>query len=1117
MRFTHLRIHSEYSLLESACRLEKLVAQAKRLGFNSLAITDKNVMYGTIPFYKACRKAEIKPIIGLEANVMTSSVKNGRSYPLVLLAKNEIGYRHLLKISSQIQLKENEQTKAIHIETLSNYTEGIFALSAGLDGEIGQCLLHEEYDQALGIANLFKRIFDKEHFFLEIVDHGLPEEAKVNKLTARLAEKIGAPLAATNNVHYVEKGDAIAYEALLAIKRGTGLLSINNAEFYLKSTEEMAEALEDNYFEAMENSAKIADECILTLSLGKPILPKFPLPPHISSKEALRNLCFQGLQARYNDVTNEIIERIEYELSVIDDMGFNDYFLIVWDFMKYARDNGILTGPGRGSAAGSLVAYVLYITHVDPMKHELLFERFLNPERVSMPDIDIDFSDTRRDEVIEYVGRKYGKEHVAQIITFGTLAARASVRDAGRLLDVEQKTIDQLAKRIPSRQGITLEKAFKESPELEKLINRSEDAKKVFELACKIEGFPRHSSTHAAGVVISEKPLTDVIAIRAGHENIALTQFPMEDLEEIGLLKMDFLGLRNLSLIEDILHNIEKSTGRKLQLDMIPYNDQKTFDLLSAGDTTGIFQLESSGMRQVLTNLKPSEFEDIVAVNALYRPGPMENIPAYIAAKHGKRRVSYPHPDLEPVLKKTYGVIVYQEQIMQIASMMAGFSLGEADLLRRAISKKKRDILEKEREHFVAGCVKNGYGEHMAVDIYNLLVKFANYGFNRSHAVAYSMIAYQLAFLKANEPVAFFAALLSSVIGNQEKLASYISELRRKGIEIYPPSINKSHAFFTMDKGGIQFGLLAIKNVGLQAINEIIKNRRQLGDYKDLFDLCRRVSLKNVNKRTLESLILSGAFDEFGVERGSLLATLDDALEDAEKEQKNANQIGFFKPDESGFTYVDVPPLSEDERLAHEKEVFGFYLSGHPLQRYSNLLWQFPHTFLSDLKNIPNVNSVRVAVMVENVKPIKTKKGDQMAFLKGSDHSGEAEIVVFPKVFSKINEILTPEALLYIEGKVENKGEDGVKIIAEKAMKVEELVKNATKKIFLKIEQKHQNQKTLTLIQHVLKKHPGDFPVYLYYEEEKRVRQLSKQYSISASNECLNEIKMLIGEKNIMF
>ena len=1114
MRFAHLRVHSEYSSLEGACRIESLVRQAKERGFHALALTDKNVMYGTIPFYKTCLQAGVKPIIGLEAQVTTGSGTNQQSYPIVLLAKNLTGYRNLLKISTHIQMKSSAKEESIDIRTLRECSLELFALSGGMEGEIGQCLLHGEFEQALVIANIFKNTFQDGHFFLEVEDHGMREEKKVNEQLLELSARSGLPLMVANNVHYIDKNDARIHEALLAIKRGTTIAPVKSDQFYLKSRQEMASAIPEPFREAMENSAKIADQCDLKLPLGHPVLPKFPLPEGWTSKEALVKLCEKGLNQRYNHVTNTLLERLRYELAVIDKMGFNDYFLIVWDFMRFARKNGITTGPGRGSVAGSLVAYVLYITNVDPIEHELLFERFLNPERVSMPDIDIDFPDTRRDEVIAYVADKYGAEHVAHIITFGTLGARAAVRDVGRILDLAPKLVDQFAKHIPTLPGMTLEKAYRESPELRKLVDQSDEAKRLYELANSVEGFPRHASTHAAGIVISQNPLTDIVPLKAGHGTIPLTQFPMEDLEEIGLLKMDFLGLRNLSLLEDIQKNIEQIHGKNIRLHDIPFDDQKTFALLSSGDTTGIFQLESQGMRNVLKRLKPSEFEDIVAVNALYRPGPMEQIPTYIDAKHGRKNVTYPHPDLAPILKKTYGVIVYQEQIMQIASTMAGFSLGEADLLRRAVSKKKRDILEKERAHFIAGCLKKGYSEQTAHTVYQLLVRFADYGFNRSHAVAYSMIAYQLAYLKANYPLEFFAALLSSVIGNDHKLASYVTELKKRQIKVLPPSINDSDMTFTVHRDGIRFGLSSIKHIGIQALQELIDKRKTSGRYRSLFDVCQRVSLKIVNKRALESLILAGACDEFGIHRASLLATLDEAVEFGEKRQRDRDQIAFFHSDTFDEpAYVDVPPFTEREKLSFEKEAVGFYVSGHPIEQHNTIRRKLSLHRVIDL-NAKRNQQLKTAVFLEEVRTIKTKKGERMAFLKVSDDTGEIEVIVFPNLYKRVGHDLQKDLFLLIAGHVEEK-DQSVKLIAETITRLDE-GQTDEKKLFLKIDKHHHHPKTLALIKAILAKYPGEVDVVLYYEEEKQLRNLSRQFSVSGSDDCLRELADLLGKTNLM-
>lgn len=1108
--FTHLRVYSEYSLLQSACRIRPLVKRAKELGFKALALTDKNVMYGTIPFFQTCRTFNVKPIIGLEAQVVTSGAGNGKSYPLILLARNERGYRNLLKISSHIKKQTTTKEQAIDVHSLKQYNAGLIALSAGLEGEIGRCLLHGEFEQAVHLARLFKKVFDSDCFFLEVSHHGLHEETAIYDSLLRLAKVTELPFAATNGVLYVNQEDALTYEALVAIKEGRELRPIRNREYYLKSEQEMTAAIPEAFQHAITNTAKIAERCNLNLTLGKPILPKFPLPKDVSSKEALLTLAKKGMEQRYGRVEKKIAERLQYELTVIDKMGFNDYFLIVWDMMKFAREQGIIAGPARGSAAGSLVAYVLYITNVDPIEHGLLFERFLNPERVTMPDIDIDFPDTRRDEVFAYIGRKYGYEHVGHIITFGTLAARAAVRDVGRVLGFSRAEIDKLARQIPTKPGITLDEALRQSQPLIKQIKEAPKIKQLFDIARAIEGFPRHTSTHAAGIVISSRPLTDVTAVQNGHDEIALTQFPMEDLETIGLLKIDLLGLRNLSLLEAILKNIEKSYAKKLQLTKIPLSDRKTFELLSKGDTTGIFQLESSGMRQVLRKLRPSEFEDIVAVNALYRPGPMNNIPTYIAAKHGNRKITYPHPDLAPILEKTYGVIVYQEQIMQIASTMAGFTLSEADLLRRAISKKQRDILEKERSHFISGSLKNGYSEETANAVYKLLVRFADYGFNRSHAVAYSLIAYQLAYLKTHYPVAFFTSLLSSVVSNSDKLSAYISELKERRINILPPSINESEILFQHEADNIRFGLLAIKNVGLQAVKEIVLERRKSGPYKNLFDLCRRVSMRTVTRRTLEALIMAGACDCFHRNRASLLATLERAIElGLEREQGDL----FDDEENEEHRYVDVPPFTKSERLAYEKEVLGFYVSGHPLDQYLPLKTNQQLYTVASLKEIDKKREVKVAIFVEDVRTIRTKNGELMAFLRVSDQTGNAEVVVFPKSYKQFKSHLQADACLFVEGSIdESSTYSDMKLVANRMTPLE--LRQAPK-VYLKLNEESQKHETLASIKNVLLAYPGSSEVVLYYETKKQAKHLSSRFSVDPSNECVQQLIAIVGEDNI--
>lgn len=1113
MSFVHLQVKSSYSLLKSAASIHKLLERAKSEGFSALALTDENVLYGAIAFYKLCQKHGIKPILGLNASV---NIRD-EVYSFVLLAKNEKGYKHILKISSFLQTKYK---KGIPISLLKSYISHLIVLTPGKNGLIEKLLLDDKRDEAYKVAQYFKEMVEYDSFYLSIQRHGLKEEQIINEKIIELGKDLSIPIVATNDVRYVEKEDSFAYRCLLAIQNGTQLDEKEEngylSEYYLKSKNEMWELFKD-YPEAIHNSIKIAEQCSLNLELGKTNLPKYPVPDGIDKDQYFEQLCYNGLKRRIQNPSDEYYKRLVYEIDIIKKMNFSDYFLIVWDFMKYAHENGIVTGPGRGSAAGSLVAYVLNITDVDPIKYNLLFERFLNPERITMPDIDIDFPDTRRDEMISYVAKRYGKGHVAQIITFGTLAAKAAIRDIAKVLGASQKEADSLAKLIPSKPGITLKEAYKESSPLRDKISQSSLAKKIFETATKVEGLPRHTSTHAAGVVISEKPLTEVIPIQEGHEEIYLTQFSMDYLEDVGLLKMDFLGLRNLSLIENIKELIHQYEGKKISFDQIGYEDSLTFDLLSKGETTGVFQLESEGMRHVLKRLKPSSLEDIIAVNALYRPGPMENIPLFIDRKHGRIPVQYPHIDLKEILQKTYGVIVYQEQIMEIASKMAGFTLGEADILRRAVGKKIKEILDQMRERFVSGCLKKGYEEEVANNIYDLIVKFANYGFNRSHAVAYSMIAFQLAYLKAHYPLYFMAALLTSVSGNENKIAQYLRECKQKGIPFLPPSINKSGYTFLVENGAIRYSLSSIKNVGVAAIKEIFKERKKK-PFTDLFDFCVRVSSKSVNRRTIESLIFSGAMDEFGEDRATLLASIDVALSHAELlKPEDGDQIDLFDDGELNIKpkYIKVEPLHIEEKLQFEKEALGFYLSSHPVDAYEKIFKAEGAIQIEDCLKM-NQEKVKVGAYLTNLKTIRTKKGEVMAFASISDSSGEMEVVIFPNYYKKYTDKLNNEKIVLLIGKVE-KRQQQAQLIVHHIQSPQELKENDhVDTLFLKVEGKEPMKENLQQVKNVLNRYPGNVRVYVYYEYLKKTIQLPSEFSVSPTTHCLRKLKDILGEKNVV-
>lgn len=1073
--FVHLHVHSEYSLLDGAARIGDLVREAAALGMKSLALTDHGVMYGAVPFYKACLAQGIKPIIGCEAYITAGSRKERGSrkdqpiYHLILLAKNETGYRNLMKLCSIGHLEGYHYRPRIDMEALAAHHEGIICLSACLGGEVPQHLLHGREAEAKAAALRYQAIFG-EDYYLELQDHGIPEQKRVNPQLIQLSRETGIPLVATNDVHYLTENDAEVQDVLICIGTGKTVededrLQIQTNQLYLKSGSEM-ERLYPHVPEAILNTAKIADQCHLELEFGKSILPEYSsLPEGKDAAEYLRDLCLSGLRERYEGTErwqdegqrSELEQRLDYELGVIESMGFSDYFLIVWDFIAYAHRKGIAVGPGRGSSAGSLVAYTLQITNVDPMKYKLLFERFLNPERITMPDIDIDFSDERRDEVIDYVVDKYGKEHVAQIITFGTMAARAAVRDVGRALNVPFGDVDKAAKLIPNHLGISIERAMEQSPQLKEQYETKPKVRELIDMAMKVEGMPRHASTHAAGIVISREPLTDAVPLQEGSEKTALTQYSMENLESVGLLKMDFLGLRTLSIIERSLRWIQELTGRELDFEQVPDDDQATYEMLGRGETAGVFQLESAGIRRVLKDLKPSVFEDIVSVNALYRPGPMEFIPKFIQAKHGRIEPEYPHPDLIPILGDTYGIIVYQEQIMQIASTMAGFSLGEADLLRRAVSKKKREVLDRERSHFVSGSLKLGYTEDEANRVYDMIVRFANYGFPRAHAAAYGVLAFQTAYLKAHYPVPFMASMLTAVMGSHRKVAEYVLEARRIDIEVMPPDVNESGTYFTpvMSRsaaegselqadspagGGIRFGLAAIKNVGTQAVENIVEIRREK-PFESLLDFCRRVDLRVCNKRVIESLIQAGAFDSLQGHRSQLVAMLDETVEAAVKWRKERDdlQIQLFDFVETAnwdIEYPDIPPYTASQQLEFERELLGMYLSGHPLDGFEETLTESGADRLMDLHEAEDESMATVAGMVVSLKTITTKQGKAMAFMECEDQIERCEVVLFPEVWKRSAHLIEKGVLLAIRAKVQLQDE-GFKLLAEEIAPLE--------------------------------------------------------------------------------
>ncbi|MFO7262768.1 MAG: DNA polymerase III subunit alpha [Bacillaceae bacterium G1] len=1112
----HLFVQSEYSLLQSAARLEPLVEQARQLGFTSLGLADDSVMYGVVPFYQACKKAGIHPVIGLQVWMQpegSAEMPAGRAarlaHRLVLLAENQAGYRSLVRLSTLAQMEGAAGRPVLTFDQLVAHGEGIIVLSGGNDGEIAYRLARGEEEQALAVLRRYREAFGPDHFFLQLEDHGKADGQfrKVRSMLTSLSRKEGISLVAANRVLAVEARDTRLIPVLEGIREGKTWSEVEKdwSGYELTPPDVMRERFADVPW-ALENARVIAERCQVTFDFDQLILPRFPLPEGVQAADYLRALCEKGAVKRYGRILPEVRQRLEKELAVIESMGFVDYFLIVWDFMRYARKQGILTGPGRGSAAGSLVAYLLGITKVDPLKYNLLFERFLNPARISMPDIDIDFSTERRDEVIRYVAEKYGTDRVAQIITFGTMAARAAVRDVGRVFGVPPGKIDRLAKLIPAH--TSLEQLEQEDGPFRRLIDNDPELAHVVAWAKQIEGFPRHTSTHAAGVVLAPGPLTDWIPLQPGGDGLALTQYPMDVLESLGFLKMDFLGLKNLTIIEKTLRSMARQNRPPLDMDRLPDDDPKVYRMLSAGDTSGVFQLESAGMRRVLQEMRPSCFEDIVAVLALYRPGPMEFIPHYIQAKHGRRAVTYPHPSLEPILKDTYGIIVYQEQIMQIAARMAGFSLAEADLLRRAVSKKQRDVLDEQRQHFVDGCVRMGYDRQVAEQVYDMIVRFASYGFNRSHAVAYAVIAYQTAYLKAHVPEHFMAALMSESIGQADKLHEYSRQLRQQGIRLLPPDIQKSGLEFTVEGRDIRYPLSGIRQVGTQAVQAILEARKE-GPFEDLFDLCARVDLRVCNRRVLEALIQVGAMDSLPGHRAQLLMILDEAMAwgarmQEEKTQPQLLTTAIPKPD-----YPNVAPYSPAEAWRMEKEYLGFYLTGHPLDPWRERLRARGIPTIGELQSSRTEKAGPVAGELQQLRIVRTKKGEPMAFAELEDATGSIRLTLFPSVFKDWLGQLQEGQLYLVEGRWDNP--EKRTMIVERIMPLEEVAMNWPAPVYIRIPGPRSSPHALRQLKQLLLQHRGQQPVILYYEEQGRAIQLGEAYRVNDSQPLREAVERLLG------
>ena len=1142
MEFTHLHVHTEYSLLDGSSKIKELVSRAKELGMDSLAITDHGVMYGVIDFYRAAKAAGINPVLGCEIYVAPGSrfdreagnAKESRYHHLVLLAENDIGYANLVKIVSRGFTEGFYYKPRVDYDVLEKYHEGIIALSACLAGSIPSFLRRGLYDEAKQEAYRLQGIFGENNFFLELQDHGIPDQKTVNQGLLRLHQETGIDLVATNDVHYIYDSDVEAHDILLCIQTGkkvsdTDRMRYEGGQYYLKSAEEM-EALFPYAKEAIENTHKIAERCHVEIEFGDYKLPHFDVPEGETSESYLRKLCKEGLYKRYpKEQAEQLEERLNYELDTISTMGFVDYFLIVWDFIKYAKDHGIPVGPGRGSAAGSLVAYSLNITDlIDPIKYNLLFERFLNPERVTMPDIDIDFCYERRQEVIDYVTRKYGADHVVQIVTFGTMSARMVIRDVGRVLDLPYAYVDSVAKAIPMELGITIAKAMKMNPELRAMYETDDSAKKLIDMAMRLEGLPRHTSVHAAGVVISPKPVDEFVPLSRASDGNITTQYTMVTLEELGLLKMDFLGLRTLTVIQNAIHGA-------FDVHDIDYNDKEVFDMISSGHTEGVFQLESAGMKNFMKELKPHSMEDIIAGISLYRPGPMDFIPKYIEGKNNQDNIQYDCKELEPILAPTYGCIVYQEQVMQIVRDLAGYSYGRSDQVRRAMSKKKADVMEKEKNYFiygneeigVEGCIKRGIPEEVAIKIFDDMTDFAKYAFNKSHAAAYAVVSYQTAYLKCHYPVDFMAALMTSFMEHTGKITEYIMNCRKMGIEILPPDINEGEYRFTPYEGNIRYGLAAIKGVGRPVIDEIVAERELGGRYRSLKDFCMRLSGKSVNKRTVESFIKSGALDSLPGTRKQKMYSYISIMDGVNQEKKGtlSGQMSLFdfaSPEEQKELEVKMPDVGEYEKeeiLGFEKEVLGVYISGHPLEEYVETLEKNITRTTADFEVVdgetePKVKDQERAViggMITGRTVKATRTNNMMAFLTVEDLYGTVEVIVFPRDYEKYRTLLEEDTKVFIQGRVTVEEDKPAKLICSGVVPFDAVEKELWIQFLTRADYEEAEQTLFA----ILGNYDGIENVYIYLSKDRARKLLPKSRCTKVCKELLSELYTKFGEDNV--
>lgn len=1147
--YTHLHVHTEYSLLDGSAKIKELLAKTKELGMDALAITDHGVMYGAIDFYKEAKNIGVKPIIGCEVYVsprtrFDKEKQDLRYNHLVLLAKNNEGYQNLIKMVSQGFIEGFYRKPRIDLDLLREHHEGLIALGACLAGPVSRPLLEDNYEKAKEAALLYEEIMGKDHFYLELQDHGMSQQAKVNPQTLRIAQETGIPLVATNDVHYILEEDANPHEVLLCIQTGKTMqdedrMIYEGGQYYLKSPEQMY-ALFPYATEALENTAKIAERCNVTFDFHELKLPSFDVPTEESPEEYLRRLCDEGLAMRYTPVTDELRKRLEYELGIIIQMGFVDYFLIVSDFIKYAKRQGIPVGPGRGSAAGSIVAYALEITDIDPIKYSLLFERFLNPERISMPDIDIDFCYERRQEVIDYVIHKYGEDRVAQIITFGTMSAKAVIRDVGRAINMPYPEVDRIAKMIPNELKMTISKALNMNEELNMLYETDEKVKYLINTALKLEGLPRHSSTHAAGVVISKKPVVEYVPLNAS-DGVITTQYPMTTLEELGLLKMDFLGLRTLTVIDNAVKLVKQNHGVELDMHSINYEDPKVYQMIASGNTEGVFQLESAGMKSFMKELCPESLEDIIAGVSLYRPGPMDFIPKYVDGKRDKESITYTHPALKPILENTYGCIVYQEQVMQIVRDLAGYSLGRSDLLRRAMGKKKTDVMQKERDIFlngdgvdVPGAIANGIPKEIANQIFDDMIDFAKYAFNKSHAAAYAVVAYQTAFLKTYYKVEFMAALMTSVMDVTPKIRQYIDSCKKLGIQVIAPHINEGYAYFSTKDDCIMYGLAAIKNVGRNVIEKIVEEREKNGHFKSLTDFYNRMDCKDVNKRSVESLILAGAFDDFGGKRSQYMAAYKQIADGVATNRRNniAGQIDLFSiggDAEEGNAFDDhlpnVPEFEMKEILNFEKEVLGIYLSGHPLDKVSGQLEKYITHHAVDLEvteeegaefdgdyKITDGQQVIVGGLLAEKRVIYTKTNRKMAFITLEDTTGTIECIIFPNQFEKFERV--DETKVYmIKGHISIKEEEAAVVLVDDLTTLEAILNpdQEVDHILLRLDASQRTEDIRKQLLSIFAKYPGKTRIIVESLEDNMKKPFPPKYNVQVNDQIIQELKNLLG------